>query len=163
MKIIQTSLIPKNKEWLFLVLLGMTLVAFASKWLARGWFFDEDVIIQLIVTVVLDVLIGAVFFWNRRIGKSGQWYLWVDEKGISKFRPGLFRNPVTMCKVEFHRCLSLDRGEDIFLGTVLRADMAFGQRQVLIPIGQYEKNPEEILALCREKMAEEAADPKKEK
>lgn len=163
MKIIQTSLVPKNKEWVFWVLFGLTLVAFASKWLERGWFFDEDVIIQLIVTLLLDVLLGAVFLWGRQIGKSGQWYLWVDEKGIIKFRPGLFRNPVTMCKVDFHRCLSLERGEDVFLGTCLRADMAFGQRQVLIPIGQYEKTPEEILAICREKMAEEAAEEKKEK
>lgn len=163
MKIIQTSLIPKKREWYFWPLVALPLVAFACKWLARGWFFDEDVVIQLGITAVLESLIGAVSLWNRQIGKNGKWYLMVDAKGITKIRPGLFRDSVQMCKLDFAKCLSLDRTEDFFMGPCLRAEMAFGHRFLLIPVGQYEKTPEEILTICRGKMAEEPIEAKEEK
>ena len=152
MKIIQTGLIPRNREFLLWALMILVLGAYLSELIRLEFIFGVDLIWQSMVTAVIVFLLGFVLIANRRLGRTGRWYLFVDETGLRKIRPGLFGGETVMAKLEFAKCLKLEMVDDWFAGECLRAEMAFSQRAMMIPVGQYEKSPNEIWEICQRMM-----------
>jgi hypothetical protein len=152
MKIVQTGLIPRNREFILWGLMILVFGAYISELIRFQFVFGPELFWQSLVTGIIVVLFGFILISNRRLGKTGRWYLLVEETGLKKIRPSLWGGEIVMAKMEFAKCLKLEIVEDWFAGECLRAEIAFSRKAMMIPIGQYEKTPMEIWEICQRMM-----------